>query len=205
MNNVIPFDFNGLQVRTATDENAEPWFMAKDVCNALDLDNVTRALDGFDEDDLTLLVVTSGGQKREVNFVSEAGLYQLIFKSRKEEAKAFKRWVTSEVLPSIRKTGSYGMVNMHNLIPVVEDVLIRVLRGVSLTPHKRKPGARLSDEEKDTLDRLEDEYWAYAEMAREIGCDPKTVSRYLKAKKKEQEVLEAEAEAPSLFDAEEEV
>jgi DNA invertase Pin-like site-specific DNA recombinase len=88
---------------------------------------------------------------------------------------------------------------------MIEDVLVRVARGVSLTPHKRKPGAKLSDEEKDTLDRLADDYWAYAEMARELGCDSKTVSRYLKQRDKEREELEEELDTPSLFDVEEEV
>jgi len=203
MNDIVPFDFNGLKVRTATDERGEPWFMAKDVCDALELANSRKAISDFDNEDLMSLVVTSGGQKREMNFVSEAGLYQLIFKSRKEEAKAFKRWVTKEVLPSIRKTGGYTLTNPAQMANIIEEVIVRVSRGISLTPHKRKPGAPLSDEEKDTLDRLADDYWAYAEMAREIGCDPKTVSRYLKQREKERAALEEESKTPTLFDSEE--
>lgn len=71
----------------------EIWFMAVDVCRALDLENVTKALYVLDDDELTLLKVRSGGQMREMNFVNEFGLYNLILSSRKPEAKKFKRWV----------------------------------------------------------------------------------------------------------------
>ena len=87
----------------------EIWFAAVDVCRALDLENVTKALYTLDDDELTLLKVRAGGQRREMNFVNEFGLYNLILSSRKPEAKKFKRWVTHEVLPSIRKTGSYSV------------------------------------------------------------------------------------------------
>lgn len=89
----------------------EIWFVAIDVCRALDLENVTKALYTLDDDELTLLKVRSGGQMREMNFVNEFGLYNLILSSRKPEAKKFKRWVTHEVLPSIRKYGFYGLLN----------------------------------------------------------------------------------------------
>lgn len=89
--------------------NNEPWFIAKDVCDILELDNVTKALYPLDDDEKLTLPVVRSGQTREMNFVNESGLYSLIFQSRKPEAKKFKKWVTSEVLPSIRKTGGYNM------------------------------------------------------------------------------------------------
>lgn len=98
--------FGGHDIRICgTNEN--PLFCAADVCAALDLTNPTRAVDGLDSDELTLLKVTSGGQLRELNFVTESGLYHLIFKSRKPVAAKFRRWVTTEVIPAIRKTGGY--------------------------------------------------------------------------------------------------
>ncbi|PLY04896.1 MAG: hypothetical protein C0625_15405 [Arcobacter sp.] len=106
---IVPLNFNDNEVRTVMDDNGEPLFNAKDVCNILELENVSRAISKLDEEDLTLLKVTSGGQKRDMNYVTESGLYHLIFSSYKEEARVFKRWVTKEVLPSIRKTGSYSL------------------------------------------------------------------------------------------------
>ena len=91
------------QIRVV-EQNGEPWFVAADVCRALDIGNPTQALTRLDDDEVTL-ISNEGG--REINFVSEPGLYSLVLGSRKPEAKAFKRWVTHEVIPSIRKTGSY--------------------------------------------------------------------------------------------------
>ena len=87
----------------------QPYFVAVEVCNILGLDQPTRALDGLEEDEKLTLPIVRAGQKRVVNLINESGLYSLIFKSRKPEAKAFRKWVTSEVLPSIRKTGTYTM------------------------------------------------------------------------------------------------
>ena len=81
----------------------EPWFIASDVCAALGLANVTNAVRRLDDDETTLISIKG----REINAVNEPGLYSMVLSSRKPEAKAFKRWVTHEVLPAIRKTGGY--------------------------------------------------------------------------------------------------
>ena len=95
-------------LRVIKDESGEPWFVAKDVCDALRLEQVTRAVSGLDDDEVTTSkVADSLGREQNANIVSEAGLYSLILRSRKPEAKAFKRWVTHEVLPAIRKDGGY--------------------------------------------------------------------------------------------------
>lgn len=114
--------YENLPVRMVQRENGELWFVARDVCDVLDLENVTWALNGLDEDELTLEKLKSGGQAREMKLVSESGLYTLIFRSNKPEAKPFRRWVTKEVLPAIRKTGSYTV--RAELIP--ENVVERV-------------------------------------------------------------------------------
>ena len=94
-------------IRTVT-QNGEPWFVAKDVCEALELYDVSKAVERLDEDELTRIKFVSGGQNRDMFIVNEPGLYTLILGSRKPEAKAFKRWITHEVLPAIRKTGRYA-------------------------------------------------------------------------------------------------
>jgi len=103
--------FNGHGVRVII-KNGVEWFVARDVCEILELTNVTEALRNLEIDEraaLSITEISSNGvkQKREANVINESGLYTLIFKSRKPEAKAFRKWVTSEVLPSIRKTGKY--------------------------------------------------------------------------------------------------
>lgn len=118
---VAPFNFNGNEIRMEIINN-EPWFLAKDICNILSLDNVSKALDGLDENETTLLKVMWGGQNREMYAVNESGMYSLIFKSRKPEAKEFKRWVTSEVLPAIRKYGYYE-AKPQPIIPTASDEL----------------------------------------------------------------------------------
>lgn len=110
MNNEMQrFDFKGAALRTLTDEAGEPWFVAKDVCDILELGNTTNALRALDEDEKTNFtncnVAQNGG--RAPLIISEPGLYKLIMRSRKPEAHEFQRWVTHEVLPQIRKTGGY--------------------------------------------------------------------------------------------------
>lgn len=84
-----------------------PWFVAKDACDTLGLENVTKALLRLDEDEKGLNSIQTLGGVQKLNFVSESGLYALILRSDKPAAKLFRKWVTSEVLPSIRRTGGY--------------------------------------------------------------------------------------------------
>lgn len=105
MNNEIrKFDFRGAALRTLTDEAGEPWFVAKDVCAILEISNPSDALKRLDDDERSRFNL---GRQGETNIVNEAGLYVLVLGSRKPEAHEFKRWVTHEVLPQIRKTGGY--------------------------------------------------------------------------------------------------
>lgn len=109
---LIPFESNGWKVRTLNIDG-EPWFVAKDVCSSLGLSNSRMAVADLDDDeksDVSISYISSNGvsQRRSVGVINEPGLYSLILRSRKSQAKAFKRWVTHEVIPSIRKTGGYG-------------------------------------------------------------------------------------------------
>ena len=112
------FDFQDQPVRTIVFDN-EPWFVAMDVCAALDLQNPTKAiqvLKDYQHRVHTMDVMLANGafQRREMNMINESGLYTLIFKSRKAAAERFQQWVTCDVLPSIRKTGSYGTVKARS-------------------------------------------------------------------------------------------
>ena len=98
------FYFNSAALRTLTDEAGEPWFVAKDVCDILEISNPSDALKRLDDDERSRFNL---GRQGETNIVNEAGLYVLVLGSRKPEAHEFKRWVTHEVLPQIRRTGGY--------------------------------------------------------------------------------------------------
>jgi len=106
---VNPLQFEGRALRCQVDESGAPWFNANDVCEALELGNARQALESHvDVEDVQKMDTLSPGGVQAANHVNESGLYALIFGSKKPKAKAFKRWVTSEVLPTIRKTGAYG-------------------------------------------------------------------------------------------------
>lgn len=92
----------------AVNFEGETWFVAADVCKALDLKDTSKTTERLDEDELIRIKIGSGGQLREMIAVNEAGLYSLILSSHKVEAKLFKRWITHEVLPTIRQTGNYS-------------------------------------------------------------------------------------------------
>lgn len=112
------FSFNSLDVRVV-DRDGEPWFVAADVCAALSVGNPSEALKRLDADERTLISIEGASNGLPVNAVNESGLYSLILTSRKPEAKKFKKWVTSEVLPAIRKTGSYSVAPLqHFAVPV---------------------------------------------------------------------------------------
>jgi len=93
--------------------DSEPWFVAKDVCDCLELGNVSQALDGLDDDEKQQLetnIINPDVGGRGTLIISEPGLYSLVLRSRKPEAKEFKRWVTHDVLPSIRQNGGYMLM-----------------------------------------------------------------------------------------------
>ena len=107
------FNFKGDAVNVLTDKNGEPWFVTKDVMNVLGLSNTTETLRTLDKDEFsTTELIDKIGRLQQFSIITEGGLYSLIFKSRKPEAREFKRWVTHEVLPQIRKTGGYIPANV---------------------------------------------------------------------------------------------
>ncbi|MCR8687331.1 BRO family protein [Lactococcus petauri] len=107
MNQLQNFNFNNLQVRTVLIKN-EPWFVAKDVADILGYQNGSRDVNRHvDEEDLQNYTDKSSGQGRRIKIINESGLYALIIGSKKKDARKFKRWITHEVLPTIRKHGAY--------------------------------------------------------------------------------------------------
>lgn len=108
-NELSIFNYSEQEVRIVLIEG-NPWFVATDICQCLGLENVSRAVTSLDKEDTTQCKVSDKiGRQQLLHCLNEGGLYNLIFKSEKQEAKVFKRWVTHEVLPSIRKTGKYEL------------------------------------------------------------------------------------------------
>ncbi|MCG8634205.1 MAG: phage antirepressor [Desulfobacterales bacterium] len=109
---IIPLVYGDHLVRVIKDEAGNPWWVAKDVCNALELKNPSMAIQNLDDDERAKICLGRQGKTWTVN---EPGLYTLIIRSNKPEAKKFKRWITHDVLPSIRKTGRYEIPGQDDL------------------------------------------------------------------------------------------
>ena len=168
-NKITPFLFGESTIRTTNIDGAT-WFVTKDVCQVLGLENHNQAIASLDEDEkgVTNNDPLSRGGKQIIGIVSEPGLYRLIFKSRKAEAKSFQRWVYHEVLPNIRRTGSYN-VNHNAYLYLIED---QIKLGVSpdlaakgaqrLAPLPRaqrmaRPATVVSDAVQEILDVMQPE------------------------------------------------
>lgn len=122
---LTPFQFEGEDVRLF-DRNGEPWFVLADVCVVLEHSNPSVAAQRLDEDEKMTLNISEGhsgqrGGAQSITIINESGLYSLVLTSRKPAAKRFKKWVTSEVLPSLRRTGMYVMGNEAEDLPALAD------------------------------------------------------------------------------------
>ena len=106
----------------------EPWFVVKDVCECLELTDVSKTISLLDDDEKGTNSIRTPGGEQQMLVISEPGLYSLIFRSRKPEAKAFKRWIIHEVVPSIRKRGLYATE------AVMDRILDDLDLGISLLP-----------------------------------------------------------------------
>lgn len=101
------FNYDNNQVRTVM-QDGEPWFVLKDVCKVLNLSTPKRVAERLDNDEVSLThLIDAIGRSQKTTIINESGLYGVILRSDKPQAKPFRRWVTHEVLPTIRKTGSY--------------------------------------------------------------------------------------------------
>lgn len=123
-NQVQIFNFNESEVRTLLINNS-PWWVAKDVCEVLGLTNPTMALTELDQDERAKY---SLGRQGEANIINEPGLYSLILRSRKPEARAFKRWIVHEVIPTIRKSGHYAVSDESPTVPLANMERAKITR-----------------------------------------------------------------------------
>lgn len=106
--NLIPFKYESYPIRVI-EQNGEPWFVLADLCKALDLSTPAKVAERLDDDQKGMNQIHTPGGLQNMTVVNEAGMYDVVLRSDKKQAKPFRRWITNEVLPSIRKTGSYSM------------------------------------------------------------------------------------------------
>ena len=147
MNNLQVFQSNEFGEVRVVMQNGEPWFVAKDVCEILEIGNPSQAVARLDDDERGLILNDTPSGLQEMAHVNESGLYALVLGSRKPEAKAFQRWVRKEVLPSIRKHGAY--------LPAELSPQLQVLIGMEL--EQKRLGAeqkRLQERQEQTEQRL---------------------------------------------------
>ena len=176
------------EVRTLSIDG-EPWFVASDVCKALEIGNPTDAMRRLDADDRTLVSIEGTSNGLPVNAVNEPGLYTLVLGSRKPEAKAFKRWITHDVIPSIRKNGGYiaGQESM-----TAEELMAKALLVAKKTIEEKE--AELSRKQvenaimapkADYFDELVDRnlLTGIRETAKELGVKQKVFVDFLLDKK----------------------
>ena len=149
MNNLQIFKNEKFGEIRAIEMKNETWFVGKDVCEILELTNTTVAIQNLDEDEVTKLNL--GSQYGETNFINESGLYTLIIRSRKPEAKKFRKWVTNEVLPSIRKTGGYiaGEENMSE-----DELVLKAMNVLNTKVENLKQKNLLLSAENNQKDQL---------------------------------------------------
>lgn len=150
--NVIPFNFGKQRVRTLLIDD-QPWFVAPDICDALAIINTARALSRLDDDERGIHSMNTPGGLQNLSIINESGLYSLILTSRKAEAKRFKKWVTAEVLPAIRKHGRYedkrgqmqplvqAIIGQHGAQKLSNVIRCRVAKMDA--KHQRSAGAKL--------------------------------------------------------------
>lgn len=213
MNELQVFTYSGNEVRTVQ-RNGEPWFVLKDVCAILGIGNNRMASDRLDTDEKGVSQIDTLGGKQEMTVINESGLYNVILRSDKPEAKPFRKWVTSEVLPSIRRTGGY-IAGQENLTP--EELMAKALMVAQKTLAERE--ARIADltvqnqimqPKASYFDELVDRgtLTNFRETAKQLGIPPKRFVAFLLEKKyvyrdKRGKLLPYEAKNDGLFELKE--
>lgn len=189
MNNIQIFKYENNDVRTV-EMNGEPWFVLKDVCGVLGLSNHKVTAQRLDRDEVSQTYLTDSiGRKQETTVINESGLYSVILRSDKPEAKPFRKWVTSEVLPSIRKNGGY-IAGQEQMTP--EELMAKALLVANKTLAERD--ARISElTVQNTIMSPKAEYFDemisrntltnFRETAKELGISEKAFIRFLIDKK----------------------
>ena len=132
MDGTMTHDFEGHAVNVV-DRSGELWFVAREICDVLEIVNSRRAVDGLDGDEKGVHTVNTPGGPQQVTVISESGLYSLVLRSRKPQARAFRRWVTHEVIPSIRRSGRYEASSAG------QGVAVAAVQGAAPTPPPAMP------------------------------------------------------------------
>lgn len=123
MESLFPVNYNNKTIRTIN-KKGEVWFVAKDVCEVLEISNYRDAVEKLDDDEKGVGVSDTLGGEQSMIIISESGLYSLIFRSNKPEARAFRKWVTAEVLPAIRKTGKY--LSTEKVLDLTNEIVEKI-------------------------------------------------------------------------------
>ena len=148
MNEIQIFNYNSSEVRTIQTDG-EPWFVLRDVCNVLGISHVKDTADRLDQDEVGQTeVIDSLGRKQTATIINESGLYNVILRSDKPEAKPFRKWVTSEVLPTIRRHGLYATPDTVEKMLADPDTTIKLLETI-----KQERAARMALEAKAEADK----------------------------------------------------
>ena len=148
MSNIRIFNYNSVEVRTIQ-KDGEPWFVLRDVCNVLGLGTPARVAERLDPDEVSQTHITdSMGRQQETTIINESGLYNVILRSDKPEAKPFRKWVTSEVLPTIRRHGLYATPDTVEKMLADPDTTIKLLETI-----KQERAARMALEAKAEADK----------------------------------------------------
>jgi anti-repressor protein len=190
---IIPFDFEGAAVRTV-ERDGEPWFIALDVCRVLDLNNSSQAISRLDDDEKGVITNDTLGGAQDIAIINESGLYSLTLTSRKPAAKRFKKWVTSEVLPSIRKTGAYAVKPQPDPMVMLNDpgTLRSLLAGYSEKVQALEASVKAEQAKIEAqapkiaaLDRIANSEASLniTDTAKTLQMQPKMLFRYLREKK----------------------
>ena len=147
MNNLQIFNYNGNEVRTIQ-KDGEPWWVLKDVCGILGISKYRDTASRLDEDERGSVRVDTPGGEQEMTVVNESGLYNVILRSDKPEAKPFRKWVTSEVLPSIRKHGAYMTPQKIEEVLLNPDTIIKLATNLKAEREKRMELERQAEKDK---------------------------------------------------------
>lgn len=196
----LTMPFEGQDVRI-TDQNGQPWLFAKDVCACLGLGNPSQALSRLDDDEKGIITSDTLRGETPTLIISESGFYALVLTSRKAEAKAFKRWVTRELLPTFRARMGYAdprdfvgdapgrsgsaedrtdeVIRLQrDLIAAKDQIITLMAEGVAPAP-KGGPRMKKTPEQVAEIRRLYMAGWSQADIARELDCADSTVSKYI--------------------------
>ena len=223
MNALQTFTYQSSTVRTV-DRDGEPWFVLKDVCDVLGIGSPHKVADRIDEDERNQIPLTDSlGRQQDTTVINESGLYSVILRSDKPEAKPFRKWVTSEVIPSIRRTGSYQkkqltpaeqllaqagvLVEQERRIAALEQSAEQTRKGIALIAAPSATGKDTwQDETGHAIRQMCKEYSLnyqtttgdlYRELEERAGCDLEARKRNLQKRLRTSGATAAECKAVS--------